>query len=400
MIELAVIFVQYDTGKYKDSFVSFKKIIDRIPCKITYIVVDNKQKSFIEKMEKNVIFIIGDNLDREFSGWQKGITYLHDHDIAYNAVLLANETVIFDGNNNFIKRHASLWIVLKAITFNAAIGDVCSSSTHGYRLFNYEIYGWLRSNCIILSRSAVRTLTNLVSLKEKEFSLLVPRTYKKTLVASFTISSNDMIENEFICSLHIDENDILGKEMIHLELDHEKEYVPINNGFLFKDYRRMCFRLKQCTFRGRELHSSEYESGWYREKGSITWSRIRARLEIKDNKAGELMIRGEIPEDIFNKHFEGKLSINIYSDSGYFLENSPISNEYRAYLIEFLSMGWHSKFRFSDNWNLFRDKTRAMLNEAILTGRLKEAKHPVLQYSLIKYADRFLRKIKKEVFNK
>ncbi len=71
--------------------------------------------------------------------------------------------------------------------------------------------------------------------------------------------------------------------------------------------------------------------------------------------------------------------------TSFFKENAPINETYKAWLIEWLTERWHSKFQIEEKtWNLFRIKVRNILNESLLTARFAE-----IGYEAERYGDKF-----------
>lgn len=55
-----------------------------------------------------------------------------------------------------------------------------------------------------------------------------------------------------------------------------------------------------------------------------------------------------------------------------FREDAPLNASYGRYIETWLTRDWHSAFELSGaNWERFREKTRSILNEHMLTGRLE-----------------------------
>lgn len=69
-----------------------------------------------------------------------------------------------------------------------------------------------------------------------------------------------------------------------------------------------------------------------------------------------------------------------------FKEDAPLNNTYKLWLVEWLTKRWHSKFEINERtWVLFRTKVRNILNESLLTARLKRAGFPPQAYGNKKY---------------
>jgi len=69
----------------------------------------------------------------------------------------------------------------------------------------------------------------------------------------------------------------------------------------------------------------------------------------------------------------------------FFENNAPLNDTYRAWLVEWLTERWHSKFQINaGTWDLFRTKVRNILNESLLTARFAE-----IGFASEKYGDKF-----------
>ena len=54
----------------------------------------------------------------------------------------------------------------------------------------------------------------------------------------------------------------------------------------------------------------------------------------------------------------------------YFKPSAPISLSIQKHILEWLSVKWHSAFCLDTNWDLYRNKTRAILNEFLLSQQI------------------------------
>lgn len=71
--------------------------------------------------------------------------------------------------------------------------------------------------------------------------------------------------------------------------------------------------------------------------------------------------------------------------TSFFKENAPLNHTYQAWIIEWLTKRWHSKFEInSQTWGLFRTKVRNILNESLLTARLGD-----IGFKIEVYGDKF-----------
>jgi hypothetical protein len=56
----------------------------------------------------------------------------------------------------------------------------------------------------------------------------------------------------------------------------------------------------------------------------------------------------------------------------YFNKDAPLSMGFQKYIIGHLTKRWHSKLNIFDNWDLYRGKILAYLNEMLLTAKVRD----------------------------
>jgi len=95
----------------------------------------------------------------------------------------------------------------------------------------------------------------------------------------------------------------------------------------------------------------------------------------------KLVSVGENLNDFLPEKFPGPQA----RATDYFHRDAPINHLYKAWLIEWLTQRWHSRFAIeAKTWELFRTKVRNILNEALLTAKLAES-----GFQPEKYGDRY-----------
>ena len=168
-MKLIVLFLQYDAEKYPNAFTYLKKYLKFITIDTEIIIIDNKVESKLHRIlyKDGTIGIGGDNTLWEFSGWQRGIDYLHENDIDYDAILFVNDAFLAPGHNELIDI-ISDESVLKCIKEDSMIGSLCDSYYGKCEISGYESYDFIRSNCFILSKSLMHKLVTLWSV-DKSF---------------------------------------------------------------------------------------------------------------------------------------------------------------------------------------------------------------------------------------
>jgi hypothetical protein len=84
----------------------------------------------------------------------------------------------------------------------------------------------------------------------------------------------------------------------------------------------------------------------------------------------------------FNSHDMERFLPVEYNSGEIFLKEAAISQWYMdKALIEWLTKNWHGSFSLSNNtWDIFSRKVHSILNEVVLTARLRESGARVLDY--------------------
>lgn len=170
-MKLVMLFLQYDQNKYPGTFfhvLNYLKIVQGV--EFEFVVIDNKQTDvpphILNTMGRvRTHYISGDNSEWEFSGWQKGVEYLDQHDIQYDALLFCNDSCLMPPGRG-------LWQILnintisQACTNDVMIGlyPVC---TRFYNELNgVDVSGWIRSHCFLVSKKIINGLRTVVSFKK------------------------------------------------------------------------------------------------------------------------------------------------------------------------------------------------------------------------------------------
>lgn len=66
-----------------------------------------------------------------------------------------------------------------------------------------------------------------------------------------------------------------------------------------------------------------------------------------------------------------------------FMPTAPLNLIFKDRIIEWVTVEWHSKFGIREStWALFRGKTKAILNEALLYTRIRDLGYPVIPYDV------------------
>jgi hypothetical protein len=163
MINLIVLFLQYDQIKYPQSFFYLEKYLKQLKnCNIKKIIIDNKIVSTdnIEKLSGNIIKISGDNSLWEFSGWDKGIKYLKDNNIEYDVVLFVNDSFQNPAHNAVLSviNDNRIAECHKEKSFSGGRGGL---KEFNFILDNYDVSTWNRSCYFLMSKYIIDRMDSI-----------------------------------------------------------------------------------------------------------------------------------------------------------------------------------------------------------------------------------------------
>ena len=386
MLNLVVIFVEYDLQKYAGAFERLRNCLEKMKfCHLYFIIVDNKNEGdHSNEINNNTCRIGGDNTAREFSGWQKGIDILQAKNINYDAILFSNEAFNAYGIN-FIENNSSILLILKSIIFNAVIGKVDSRRNDNLDVFDYHVDEWVRTNCFIVPKMVMGKLGSIITVTENDINTIIRECYEKKTLLTSVVSAANTTNGHFTVELDLPEEEHRSEEFLNLRIDTDKFFqTPIAQYHgLVKEEKPVSFRLEHFEVNGKQIEGKYLESGWYQTADREShWLGPMARLCIPRLSSGRIKLYGYITPEILRDSYHDRMGITISTDSGFFHNTAPISKEYQHLLIEWLTVQWHSKINIEENWDLFRVKVRAILNEALLTARMKKQGVRVMNYNL------------------
>lgn len=174
---LAVIFVEYNKAEYGEAFDRLREYLGRLDQeRVFYTRVNNRDEGDGTKnVAPNIVELQGDNTDREFSGWQKGVEFLRAHDIPYDVVLFANEAMEAV-EPCYLKDHSPSWLLWKSYLLKGVFGLVAT------RWEKTVVRGkstriWLGTHCFFVPRIIVEKLGTVVSVDASTFEEYLPREF-------------------------------------------------------------------------------------------------------------------------------------------------------------------------------------------------------------------------------
>ncbi|MDD3149889.1 MAG: hypothetical protein PHV68_03565 [Candidatus Gastranaerophilales bacterium] len=159
---LAIIYLEYDNIKYPDAFEYLQVALRKFKnSNIKIIRVDNRIiDNYIEKIDDNTIKINGNDELREFSGYQRGLDYLKENYIKYDAILFVNDSFLVYGKH-YIDCVLKQKNLAKTIRENAIIGIIDTIKNSDITLDGYDVSSWVRTNCFFVSKNIINDINNV-----------------------------------------------------------------------------------------------------------------------------------------------------------------------------------------------------------------------------------------------
>lgn len=163
MKKMIVLFVTYG-DEYSGSFDTLLNFLKNIDYKYEVIIINNSPYFKYKKYPYNIIEIEGDNSCWEFSAYDKGLQCIKVNNIRYDAILFVNDSFM----NNRIKGiggHPSTVInnesIYQCINNNKAVFTWLTTGPKYFELDGIDVSSWYRTNCFLLNRNHINTLTNI-----------------------------------------------------------------------------------------------------------------------------------------------------------------------------------------------------------------------------------------------
>lgn len=374
-IHLIVLFVQYEE-KYSGVFQEVKKIIDNLHIASTvYIFINNKNVEEGTKVHSPYFYeISGSNKDREFSGWQRGMEFLKNLNIHYDLVLLINDSCFVYGKN-ILNDKKFKSIIHASIKIQSIIGQLDVVPSHNI-LMNYSVSSWLRTNCVLIPSGIMSEVKSVVAVKKKDMASIIPTDYSEKLLYNTIISAYHVDQNSFTLDYIFSESRItdISIEVYKVYSSDSHCAIESTNGdhiFLINDFTLGSKKIleKNIYYGIQKVADSEYMKNM-----------IRLVFDPQDIKIGDrFFFDGSI---ISNDDSISGYEIRIYKTSPLFCEFAPLNFEYKMHIIHWLGEGWHSRFHIHGNtWDRYREKARAIFNEALFTAHMREKGHTITNFS-------------------
>jgi hypothetical protein len=378
-ISLAVIFVEYDKNKFKNTFGKLRQYLKGLnQCRVTFIRVDNKhEEQELTLIDENVYIIGGNNKYREFSGWQKGIEIIYSLNIPCNIVLFTNEAFLNPGES-FLKDYSHTSLLRRSLINDAIIGRIDSLGKKIF-VYGYDVSSWVCTNCFFAPKSAIDNLKDIVQVKDNLSDFVYDDYNSNHLVVDIEMSQNDMDKGQFVIRA-----DHYCTGLCDFRITVDKCFNP-NQAGLSEDNRNLSVYLTELSISGQGIYSGKMIRGFdnYPED---KWIGKTAVITVPVQEKGRFLLKGYIPPDVFRNIYKGRVRVRVYNDSCLFKEDAPISRNYQQRIIEWLTEHWYSRFEISaETWDKFKAKVSAILNEALLSAKFVEMGYILQTYGNKKY---------------
>ena len=176
--KILVLFVQYNQTAYNNSFDTLKLTLSKYNnYRFEYIVIDNSiNEPFYKKTGNDVHLIHGENIDREFSGWQRGFEKIADLGLSYDILLFINEAYMVY-KDSYLTNYLNT-AVGRCLKYNAVVGMFDREEKNRVlSLNNFKFRDWLRSNIFLVPREIALKIGNFIFVSDSEFESYVPSTF-------------------------------------------------------------------------------------------------------------------------------------------------------------------------------------------------------------------------------
>ena len=149
-LKIAVVYLQYDRNKYPYSFQYTSGLLNKINCNIEYVVVDNYNQDESLEIHGNVHILSGDNTNWEFSGWQKGLTYVKEN-IDCDLILFINDS-LRSYRYKMLEMPCLGEMFKSCVKRNLLLGKVDSTGRGNFGFLGYNLNAWVCTNVFAGSR--------------------------------------------------------------------------------------------------------------------------------------------------------------------------------------------------------------------------------------------------------
>jgi len=389
--DLVVLFQEYDPERYPESFSLLQSYLNKgYIGQLTYLRIDNRnQGDYVQRISDSVYKVGGDNSSREFSGWQRGLDVLNALAPDYRLVLFVNEAFLNPGRS-FLEKRAGPFLFLKPLVCRAAVGRIQEADTKIFA-FGRDVSRWLCTNSFLMPRKILEEIKNVVTIDQAGLDRIMKPRFGSRVLVRKSLSRADFCDGHFSLSARADSS----KDHRFLRIEIDNSHVPGTKGHPYRG-RELGLFIRNLSLNEREVEASSLRAGWYPRDRGGRWIKRIAEVERPDDSPASVSLEGYIPEDVFQNLYRGQAALTISTHTGYFNNDAPLSESMRTHLIEWMMLRWHSRLTVTaGNFGPFREKVAAILNELMLSARIREKGYRILHYDLKEY---WMKKFKTAVY--
>jgi glycosyltransferase involved in cell wall biosynthesis len=160
--KLSVLYVYAERDIYPDSLKNLHELLAGLEgFQITFVQIDNlaEEKTVIQN-KPNVFDIGGDNSNREFSGWQRGLKFLESADIESDILLFVNDSFLNRAPKGYgldYYKSKINTISLSELSENEVLGKV-DFHDQVETFDGYDVSSWIRSNIFVIPKTVIKKL--------------------------------------------------------------------------------------------------------------------------------------------------------------------------------------------------------------------------------------------------
>jgi hypothetical protein len=377
--KLAILYLEYDPQRYPDSFHLLQSYLNKINfCHKVYLKIDNREEGdYIKRISPSIFKVGGDNSSREFSGWQKGLDALNALGLDTHLILFVNEAFLKNGRS-FLEKHAGPVLMAKALLGNAVVGKI-NRSENKISAFGYDVSEWICTNCFFVPRKIIKEIKNVVTIDRTTLDHITEQQFRSRILWQKTMSGADLKNGHLAMTCRTYPSD----EPLYLRIELDNSFTPRTKKHKYYG-RELGLFVKRITVNGQGLQASQLMMGWYPQDGGGRWINRVAEAKLPADSPAQVVLEGYIPENVFKNIYRENVVLTISAHHGYFKSDVPLSAALQNHLLEWLMLRWHSKAKITaENFDLFREKVGAILNEQLLSARIKEKGFRIMPYSLM-----------------
>lgn len=240
MIKLAILYLQFDVGKYPGSLPKLQQYLSKIKCcRRTYFIIDNKDEGDqYSKSDNNTYYLQGDNSDWEFSGWQRGIDFIINKRLNFHIILFVNDAFEAPGPS-FLCDYASFSTLLKSFLFNAMIGRIDSHGKDTEAL-GYNTKSWVCTNCFFVPYRTIKKLGKITTIDSQRIDeFLFPDFYTEKPVFIKNAPINMIYRDHIINWLTNEWHSKFTLDPMHWNFFRKKTKAILNEALLTARFKEL-----------------------------------------------------------------------------------------------------------------------------------------------------------------